>query len=353
MASNIKRILLVDDEKGRSSELTSIFTELNYEVVAFRSASEALGKIKSLDIDTVVTSADGGSKGYDLCKSLRDASRTKQIPIVLLSGASDADSQFARHQKSASVANGYIKLPAPSEDIIDWVERLIGLPPPPPLNGHAAPDIHIPMLGGGDEELEKENATLRREQDELREQIHFLEQQLAHVSVAGEKESREMDQVLNDLQKDLEKARKEKDQLRDELQLSKGDLTRKDREIRDRESKIAEAKEEGEEERSNLRKEIEELRATFEESEEKHKRAQNALREYYKPKLASMAKMEKTVSVLEDELVKLSGDIKSHKDRATEAEKESRKAKEELETEKKKSEKIREALASTARLLEE
>jgi CheY-like chemotaxis protein len=315
------------------------------------SGDQASETFRTNEVDLVLASADGEGKGFDLCRAFRKRKKAEQLPIVLMSAAANAEEQFAQHKKQGLDASGWIQLPVPPEDIVDWVERLIGLPPLP--EGAEGSDLSFPGRDGPvGEATDARVVELKREMDALREQIHFYEQQLDQVSVTGEKESREMDQVLHDLQEDLEKERKTTTALQDELTLLKSGLGQKDKQAQEQEKRVGDLQEELRKETSRLKQELDSLRATFHDAQEKHKRAQNALREYYKPKILKVKKLEKTASGLEARVAESSEEIKALTSKVLEAEQENAKLKQELVTEREKGKKARDALKQLTQAFE-
>ncbi len=314
------QILLVESDSGRTQELTSVFTDLNYEVLHLGSQKGAKEACETRDVRVVLASVDGEANGFELCAELKKEKKTQGLPVVLMGQAPDAKERFLAFEKKGGQVEAFIQVPTPSEDIVDHVETLIGLPEPPEALG--ASELSFP----GSESLsvapDGEVLELRREVESLQEQINFYQKQLEQLSMSGEKESHEMDNVLHELQEDLEKEQKAKSALQDELTLLKSDLQGKDQEAQENETKRLQAQEALKKETERLNGELEALRATFNESNEKHKKAQAALREYYKPKVAKMKKLQKTVSSLEESISENAEKIKALKARAEDAEKE-------------------------------
>ena len=81
-------------------------------------------------------------------------------PVVVLSQAGDAEERFAK-LKGKGGKEQYLKLPAPSEDVVDCVERLIGLPPPP--NGSEGQELAFPERATAGVTSDREVVELRRE----------------------------------------------------------------------------------------------------------------------------------------------------------------------------------------------
>jgi chromosome segregation ATPase len=241
----------------------------------------------------------------ETAKKIRKAAGGSNFPVIVMSSSRDHFQKFQAAKGAQDRPDGFIPLPSPLEDVVDWVERLVGLPAPP--NG--APAASTSFMTGSRPKDERELRELRREVESLQEQIHFYQRQLDQLSVAGEKETREFDQVLKDLQDDVEKERRANQQMKEELALMKADLTRKDREMSEKEQTIANLRSDLTDDRQNLVGELEALRKTLNESKEQHKKAQNALREYYKTKVDKSAKRSTTISGMEAKLAELSKEV--------------------------------------------
>jgi chromosome segregation protein len=225
-----------------------------------------------------------------------------------------------------------ISVSAPIEDVVDAVEKKIGLSPIDLKNRTEK----VSTSTSGD------TAELNREIDSLRDQIQFYQKQLDQISVAGEKESREMDLVLRDLQEDVDQKSRELISLREELKLMKNDFSKKDRDMSQRDNQMDSIKTELEETKNVLRDEIEDLKKQLEDGKEQHKKAQNALREFYKTKMDKQNKMD-------DELKDLEDQVKAAEKKLNENQKVIDQLENELELEKQKSKKAKEALSQLSK----
>ncbi len=359
-----KRILWLGAENPQEKDLAGIFRDLNYQVIGVNDQQEANNQLSESPVDLILASAGNGGQGLEFCDVVRSDPRIQNTPVIILGGSADAAQLFAEHKTGSTPANNYLMLPLEPEDLIDAVEKLIGLPGGGPVTPPAKPVDSVSQTAPeakntGDAEM------LQREVEELREQIHFYEKKLGEVSFAGEKDDREMDTFLHELQEEVEKQKKEKTQFKNELTLQVEELGKRDREIQNRDKMVAETQEDLRKVQGSLQKELEELRTTLNDAEDKHKRAQNALREYYKPKVARASKLEKKLSLMNEEYgsskEKLEGlkekvrakdaEIEELKDRVEGLKSRTSQFKEQLEREQEKSEKAREALENASRAL--
>jgi response regulator RpfG family c-di-GMP phosphodiesterase len=117
------KILLVDDEPALRELLRATFEGAHVQVDEAASALEAEARIKKRRPDVIVLDLRmPGMSGAELCTRLKGESRTKKIPIVLLTGA---DEEEARRAKSCG-AEALVRKPFSPLDLLAVVERLAG-----------------------------------------------------------------------------------------------------------------------------------------------------------------------------------------------------------------------------------
>jgi CheY-like chemotaxis protein len=289
-----KKVLLVETDITRQTEILSVLRAINYEVLTASSQNEALITVQKNTPDLMLITVEEDVDPTELSKRVRKASPVQRFPLVLMSPSPNIAKRLSDERQKSSNFDAFIPLPTPMEDIVDWVERLIGLPPPP--NGSAIPSSSFQTSTAKTREADQTKIReLRREVESLQEQVYFYQKQMDQLSVVGEKENREIDLVLGDLQEDLERTKKEAEQLREELRLVKDDLANKDRQITEKDQALAHSQAELVREGGQLTGELEGLRRVLHETKEQHKKAQSALREYYKTKLDKHMTRENTV----------------------------------------------------------
>jgi len=175
------RILLVDDEPALRELLRATFEGADVTVDEAESGLEAEARIRRRRPDVIVLDLRmPGMSGAELCKRLKSEERTKDIPVVLLTGA---DPEEARHAQRAGAA-ALVHKPFSPLDLLAVVERVSGRTPVPRRPRRAKP---------ADQELVLYARDLRHMLDIERGQRALLEESyLATVtSLAGALESRD------------------------------------------------------------------------------------------------------------------------------------------------------------------
>jgi len=82
-----KRILVVDDDPLATGPLRQILAEKGYEVAAVAGGDEALALLGRDAFDLVLLDVlMPGLSGYDVCRRIREDPRTRELPVVFLTG---------------------------------------------------------------------------------------------------------------------------------------------------------------------------------------------------------------------------------------------------------------------------
>lgn len=114
-------VLLVEDDRSLRRYLEVVLRQEGYEVFAAADGLEAMKISLRSAIDIVVTDAIMPHlNGYELCRFLRNTPHLSHLPIVLLSGLDNVDSQPRDLQ-----ADEFLAKPFNPEDLIACVERLL------------------------------------------------------------------------------------------------------------------------------------------------------------------------------------------------------------------------------------
>ena len=175
------KILLVDDEPALRELLRATFEGADVTVDEAESGLEAEARIKRRRPDVIVLDLRmPGMSGAELCKRLKANERTKEIPIVLLTGADPEEARRAQHAGAAAL----VHKPFSPLDLLAVVERVSGRTPVPRRPRRAKP---------ADKELVLYARDLRHLLDVERGQRTLLEESyLATVtSLASALESRD------------------------------------------------------------------------------------------------------------------------------------------------------------------
>ena len=175
------KILLVDDEPALRELLRATFEGAEVSVDEAESGLEAEARIKRRRPDVIVLDLRmPGMSGAELCKRLKANERTKEIPIVLLTGADPEEARRAQYAGAAAL----VHKPFSPLDLLAVVERVSGRTPVPRRQRRAKP---------ADKELVLYARDLRHLLDVERGQRTLLEESyLATVtSLASALESRD------------------------------------------------------------------------------------------------------------------------------------------------------------------
>jgi CheY-like chemotaxis protein len=128
--SNKKRILLVDDDRD-FLEATEIVLEKNgYIVTACASAQECLDALKTVKPDLIICDVmmETDHSGFDLCRRLKRAPETKDIPVLMLTAI---DQKYPLHFASSAgdeqwlPVDDYVDKPVEAGVLVDRIKKLL------------------------------------------------------------------------------------------------------------------------------------------------------------------------------------------------------------------------------------
>lgn len=92
--SQKKRILLAEDDDSMRRFIEIILEKADYEVLTAEDGLAAMQIALETEIDAVVTDAIMPNlSGYDLCRMLRGNAEKAKIPLVILSGLAENDTE--------------------------------------------------------------------------------------------------------------------------------------------------------------------------------------------------------------------------------------------------------------------
>jgi two-component system chemotaxis response regulator CheY len=98
--------------------------EKGYNTVEACDGVEALQKIKSDMFDLIITDLNmPNMNGIELIKSIRSASKTSYIPIIMLTTESQGEKKM---EGKAAGATGWIIKPFKPEQLVQVVKKIIG-----------------------------------------------------------------------------------------------------------------------------------------------------------------------------------------------------------------------------------
>jgi CheY-like chemotaxis protein len=116
-----KRILLADDSVTIQKVVELTFMDEDYEVTAVSNGDEAVARLADVQPDLVIADVHmPGSSGYDVCRA---AKRWRAaVPVLLLVGTFEP---FQEAEAKAAAADGYLKKPFDSQELLRRVDELL------------------------------------------------------------------------------------------------------------------------------------------------------------------------------------------------------------------------------------
>jgi response regulator RpfG family c-di-GMP phosphodiesterase len=117
------RILLVDDDPALRTLLRTTFELADVEVAEAKDAEAARRRIKRARPDVIVLDVNmPGTTGLELCQELKASAQTRDIPVVLLTGADGGTSAAARD----AGADALVVKPFSPLELLAVADRLAG-----------------------------------------------------------------------------------------------------------------------------------------------------------------------------------------------------------------------------------
>ncbi|HET8529201.1 MAG TPA: HD domain-containing phosphohydrolase [Gaiellaceae bacterium] len=137
------KILLVDDEPALRELLRATLESVEISVDEAESAAAAERRVRALPPDLIILDLRmPGMGGAELCRRLKTDEATREIPIVLLTGAEDEEARAAHE----SGADALVRKPFSPLELLAVVERAVGRQPLPVKPRQARSEEHELLL---------------------------------------------------------------------------------------------------------------------------------------------------------------------------------------------------------------
>ena len=122
-----KRILLVDDDEVFVEAVRAVL-ETRYEVDTAPNGTEALRLARENPPDLVILDVmmDHLSEGFDVARQLRTDERTKEVPIIMLTGVDQVYNVRMEVEEDWVPCEKYLEKPIAPEELLQHVAEVIG-----------------------------------------------------------------------------------------------------------------------------------------------------------------------------------------------------------------------------------
>ncbi len=118
-----EQVLIVDDENDTIELLRYNLEKANYQPVIARNGEEAINAVQCHNPDVVLLDVMMPElNGWEVCRILRESSKGKSIPIIMLSALSEED---ARIKGLALGADDYVSKPFSVRELLLKISRLV------------------------------------------------------------------------------------------------------------------------------------------------------------------------------------------------------------------------------------
>jgi DNA-binding response OmpR family regulator len=124
--SDMKKILVVDDEPDIVTWLTTIFEDGGYDTISAYSGAEAFAKAKDEkpDMITLDISMDDES-GLKALRKFQESSETSNIPIIIITGVSPDVKRFIDRNKKLQMPAAFMEKPIDREELLAKTKELV------------------------------------------------------------------------------------------------------------------------------------------------------------------------------------------------------------------------------------
>ena len=118
-----KKVLVVDDDPNVGLLISAVLKKYNYAVTTLYGGSEVLAFLKDNTPDLILLDLRmPGIDGYALCKRIREAPATRDIPVIILSGVSEVDARVTTIELGA---DDYITKPFDVRELRARINRIL------------------------------------------------------------------------------------------------------------------------------------------------------------------------------------------------------------------------------------
>ena len=128
VSSAMAKVLIADDSRFQVQMLSTWLKDRGFEIVTAADALQAWMSALRLLPDAIVLDINmPAGSGVQVLKRLRSSGKTKNIPVVVVSGNDDADVRAVVEELGAAA---YLQKPVQQEELCSIIDRVLGKPVP-------------------------------------------------------------------------------------------------------------------------------------------------------------------------------------------------------------------------------
>lgn len=125
MVVNQKTILVVDDEPDVCTYISTLLEDHGYTTISAKNGEEAMVKLKAVSPDLITLDISMPEKsGVKLFREIKEDSRWKKIPIIIITGVSEDFQKFISTRRQVPPPEGYLSKPINQEEILELIRKL-------------------------------------------------------------------------------------------------------------------------------------------------------------------------------------------------------------------------------------
>lgn len=124
--SQMKKIIVIDDDPDIVTFLTTLLQDNGYAVIAARDGQEGMDKTRAERPDLILLDITMPEKsGVRYYREVCGDPDLKGIPVVIVTGVTEDFKRFIHTRKQVPPPNGYITKPVDTQQLLDTVARLL------------------------------------------------------------------------------------------------------------------------------------------------------------------------------------------------------------------------------------
>ena len=123
--TDLKKVLIVDDEKDIVKWLSLLFEENNYQTISANDGSDGFDKAVNENPDIIILDismpVESGIKMY---RNLKESDKTSKIPVIMLTGVSPEFERFISSRSQVPAPEAYFEKPVDKQKLLEKVIEL-------------------------------------------------------------------------------------------------------------------------------------------------------------------------------------------------------------------------------------